>query len=205
MQYKKFSDLTVADYQQLYEISKSEDNDTEKSIRFVAVLTGMPRWDVEEIPVHEFNKICGEMAIIFSGQSPDTKPVTTVVIKGKKYLVEHNPRNITTGQYIDLQHFMKGNIIENLHKIFACLLRRKRLMRTGKYNGTEHEIIAEGVRDLNFIHIHATCLFFSKFWHLSMIAIRDSLEKKAKMMKTPLPQELLDLWKLTDGYITQNG
>lgn len=205
MKYKKFKDLTVADYQQLYSIYKSDDEDTEKSVLMVSVLTGLPRWDVENISLLEFNNICREAAVILSGVQKPPKLVDTVTIKGKKYRVCLNPRKMQSGQYIDIQTFMRSNIIDNLHKIFACLLVPKKLFGKGKYSGELHEQVAEGVRDLNFSIIHGTCIFFLNYWKLSMQIIRDSLEKKMKKENQSLPKELMDLWKLSDGFITQNG
>lgn len=204
MDYKRFHQLTVAEYQQLYTISRSDDDDIEKSIQLVSVLTGKPRWDVENISVQEFRTISAEIAVILSAQSTSTIPKRIIKLKGKKYLVEHNPRKISAGQYITLQHFLKGNMIDNLHSLFACLLTPYKLFGKGKHNGADHELISIAIQDLNFCHVHATCVFFLTLYEKSMTAIRDYLEIQARKGKKPeMPKELMDLWKLTDGYIMQ--
>jgi hypothetical protein len=49
--------LTVGQYQQLYAIAKSDDDELEKSAQSISVITGRPVSEVEEMPLNEFNAL----------------------------------------------------------------------------------------------------------------------------------------------------
>jgi hypothetical protein len=206
MKYTTFSSLTLGQYQQLYAIGKSESDETDKAVECVSVLTGLPRWEVEEMPITDFNKVSAELTTIFSDFKSD-KPKNKIVLGGKKYLVQLNPRKLTAGQYIDIQHFLKGNNIENMHKVIACLvLPLKRFGRVGNYDAKNHEQISEQVRELPFANIHATCVFFLNLWRASTGVMQDYLKSQLKKTLTTSQYQRIagmDFKKIMDGFTAQ--
>lgn len=202
MKYTTFDKLTVGQYQELYQINRGEDDDLDKSIAFVAVLTGLTRWEVEELPLSDFNKVAKEIGTIFSEQPLNTKLRKSFVLFGKKYRVIYNIRKLTTGQYIDLQHFISGNVIENLHKIIACLIIPVSWWSKEKYDAENHEIISEGVQDLNFMEVNAICVFFLSLWSNSIKALEPYLLNQIQRKGMTLSRT--DLQKIMHGYTMQN-
>lgn len=200
---KSLSKLTVGEYQQLYSIHKSDDDEVDKSIQSVSILTGLTRWEVEDMDLSEFRAMAREISILFGGHVIESRPKTTLKINGKWYYVCLNVRHLTAGQYIDLQHFLKGNMIDNLHKLMACLLVPVKkywfYKAKGKYDGENHEKISEGIQDLNFIDVHATCVFFLALWNNSIKAIQGYLTNQLKKTGKNLPE--MDLEKIMGGYI----
>ena len=196
---KNLSKLTVGEYQALYYIHTSKDEEIDKAVASVSILTGKTRWEVEEMDFKEFTHLTKELNILF-GAFVSGKPKTSLKINGKKYQVCLNPRKLSAGQYIDLQHFLKGNMIDNLHKIMACLVVPKKRFGVGKYDGENHELISVGIQDLNFIDVHSTCVFFSLLWSNSIKAITPYLSQEV-MKKNPSlsPQ---DLQSIMDGFLT---
>lgn len=205
MKYKRFNELTVGEYQEIYSIATGKDDDLDKSIQFVSILTGLTWEQVSDLDIGDFNKVIREIDIIFSNHVIDTEIINTCKVDGKKYNIIHNPRKLKSGQYIDVQTFMKGNVILNMHKLFACLLRRRGWFGVGKYNGKDHEVISEGVRDMNFITVHATCVFFLSLWNNSIAAIRDYLKEELQRTGNQTAQEIteMDLQNIMAGSITQ--
>lgn len=195
---KNLSKLTVGEYQQLYSIHTSKDDEIDKAVQSVAILTGKARWEVEEMDFNEFSRVTKEIAILFTPQ--EGKPTTSIRINKKRYSVVLNPRKISFGQYIDLQHFLKGNLIENLHKIMACLVVPKKLFGRGKYDGENHEIISKGIQDCNFIDVQSTCVFFSLLWSHSIKATIPYLKQEMKKKKVNLPETALQ--NIMDGFLT---
>lgn len=207
MEYTKIDNLTVGQYQELYNIHTSQDDDIDKAVASIALITGKPRWEVEELPLGQFTRISKEISLLFSNPQIKTKVVKYVRVNGKKYAVILDARKLKYGQYVDLQHFLKGNMIENLHKLMACLLvpvKYSPLNIKGKYDGENHEKIAEGVQLLKFSEVHSTCVFFSKVWNNSIKAIEGYLIKEMmKEMKTRNLPEIItttDLQNYLAGY-----
>lgn len=198
---KSLSNLTVDQYQHLYAIHRSTDDEVDKAIHSVAILTEKTREQVEDMPLDEFREVSKAIAIIFSGPQEQSKPRSKIKVLGKNYSVCLNPRKITAGQYIDLQHFLKYDMIENLHKIMACLLVPYKFWGNGKYDAENHEIISEGVLDCKFSDIHGTCVFFLLLWSNSIKAITPFLSKEIQK-KTMLSQ--MDLQSIMDGSIMLN-
>lgn len=212
MKYTKIEDLTVGQFQQLHAIHVSSDDDLEKAISSISVLTGLPRWEVEELPLKTFKDLSREIGILFSSP-PQAKPkvLKKVRVNGQRYAVILNARKLTLGQYSDLQHFLKqGNMIDNMHKLMACLLvpiRFNPLNILGKYDGANHEKIAEGILSLKFSDVNNTCVFFSKLWNNSIEAIAGYLKKEMMLaMKKNTKSQLsqTDLQTLLDGFIMQS-
>lgn len=198
---KSLNNLTVGEYQELYKIHKSKDDELEKSIQSVAVITGKTRWEVEEMDLTAFNEQARIISILFSTPVSQTKPKLKVKVNGKNYRVCLNPRKISFGQYVDIQHFLKGNMIDNLHKLFACILVPYKFMKQGKYDGANHEQIAEGVLSMNFQDIHSTCVFFLNLWNRSIEAtvlyLKNQWNKEMKETSLPFPEAILQ--SITDG------
>jgi hypothetical protein len=207
MKYTSFSTLTVAQYQELYSVNTSDIDDVEKAISCVSILTGLPRWEVEELPLADFNKVSSELAIIFAVNFEPEKPKEQIKIAGKKYIVQLNPRKITAGQYIDIMHFSKSNMVENLHRVIACLIVPKLSWgKVGKYNANKHEELSEAVREMRFIDINSICVFFLKLWNVSTKVIQDYLKKELSKISETNPDlksrlREMDLQKLLDGSI----
>lgn len=201
----RFEKLTVGQYQELYQIHTGSDEDIEKAIASIACITGKPRWEVEAMELDKFKEKAAEVAILFTPVLEDRKPKTKIKINGKKYRICLNPRKLTAGQYIDLQHFLKdGQIIRDLHKLMACLVTPIRFLRKGKYDGENHNKVAEGLINCNFSEVHSTCVFFLNLWNHSIKAITPYLSRELlKKVKNPIMREM-DLQKLMDGFTMQN-
>ena len=195
---KNLSKLTVGEYQQLYSIHTSKDDDMDKAVQSVAILTGKARWEVEDMDFKQFSQLTKEISILFTPQVG--QPKTSIRINKKRYAVILNPRKITYGQYIDLQTFLKGNLIENLHKIMACLVVPKKLFGRGKYDGANHEEISTGIQDCNFIDVQSTCVFFSLLWSSSIKATIPYLNQEMKKKNLKLPETALQ--NIMDGFLT---
>lgn len=196
---KSLSNLTVDEYQLLYSIHKAEGDDVDKSVDLVSILTGKTREEVNDMPIYEYREKSREISVIFSGPAEPAKPKQKIKIYGKSYRVCLNPRNISAGQYIDLQHFLKGNMIENLHKIMACLVVPYKFWGVGKYDGANHELIAEGILNCKFSDIHGTCVFFLLLWSNSIKAISPFLSREIQKKTGMLSQT--DLQSVMDGSI----
>lgn len=212
MKYTTFETLTVNQYQQLYSIHRGESEDTDKIIQSVCVLTGLSEKGVEDMPLPDFNRVAGELAVIFKEKAftslRNAKPKSFIHIAGKTYGVNYKPSTLSAGQYIEVQTWMRSNVIENMNKIMASIVYpvkgrgwfKKRL----KYDAEKHPEISEQILECNFIDVHAACVFFSKLWRDSINSLTAFLEKEAKR-KGMNPEQLRTLLRnVSAGFLTPN-
>lgn len=204
MKYKTFKDLSVGEYQELFRIHNSTDDQLDKAIQSVAILTGTTPKQVEELTLLEFNLASAELAVIFSGESITVKPPRFLTLNGKKYAVEYNVRNLSAGQYIEIQSWIKdGKMIENMHKVIASLIYPVNFWNKGKNDPSEHEINSELILDCNYLQVQAICVFFSLLWNGSIRALVPYL-KKDLLKKIPKNQEVMTaLQTALDGSLMQ--
>lgn len=211
MKHTTFETLTVGQYQKLFAIHTGNAEDMDKIIQSVCVLTGLTEEEVDGLPVPEFNKISKEILVIFKEQafsSSKAKPKTFINIGGKQFGVIYNPATLSTGQYIEVQTWMRSNLIENLHKIVASIVYpvkgwwifKNRL----KYNPDIHTKISEQIKDCNFLDVHNACVFFLKLWRNSMIGMKGFLEKELKAKGISQNQVEILLRHVSDGFLTPN-
>lgn len=200
--------LTVGQYQQLYAISKSEDDELEKSMQCVEVITGK---SADEMPLNEFNKLNRDIVAAINSQRLNTKPVSFLKSGKKLYQVNYKVGTLRAGQNVELQHWLKEkDWIQNMDKILASIVvpikKYLWVKLPGKNQSENHEQVAEDMREIDFGEAFGCVVFFCKIFAASINSILPSL---AKQMPKEERQKLLilqtDLMKIMDGFTTQNG
>ena len=183
MNYTTFDTLTVRQYQQLYAIHSSEDKDLDKIIQSVCVLADKTERQVEEMSLPDFNKVAGELSVIF-GKEVKGNPKSFINIAGDRYGIVYDPSTLSAGQYIEIQTWMASNVIENLNKIMASIVYRVTgrgiFKKRHKYDAANHPAISEAILDCNFIDVHSTCVFFLKLWNASIVSLEGYLAKELR-------------------------
>lgn len=202
-----FSKLTVGQYQELYRIHKSDMDTVDKTVASVSLLTGTPRWEVEECSLRDLNAKAAEIVRLFTEQTPLPKIKSRVKLNGQLYELTLDANKITAGQYIDLQYFISQGVIVNLHRIIACLLTPIKkygpYVVRGRYNGEKHESVAEAVLGMNFLQANAVSVFFLNLWNNTIVAMEDYLvEEVMKKMGTEVSRE--GLADIMHGFLMQN-
>ncbi len=188
MNLPNFNTISVGQYQELYRIGLSKDED--KDMRLVACLTGLTLTQVEDMRLDDYNTVCRAVGQLFSTE-PNKRPRRRVRVAHRTYRVIYNPRQLSPGKYIEIQEWLKGGVIENLDKIMASLLtpvwwnRRK----------VAHPELCEAIRDLRFSVVHSASVFFCKLWQNSILALADCLDKLPES-KTLSPKQRSDMKKL---------
>lgn len=208
MKYATFQTLTLRQYQQLYAIHTSDGDDMDKIIQSVCILANKTEREVEEMQLADFNKVSSEIAKIFSHESIKYKPKPFITIGGKKYGIICQPSTLSTGQYIEIQTWMRSNLIENMNKIMASLVYPVKgvwpFLWRGKYNAEHHPVTSEQILDCNFQQVHSTCVFFLKLWKGSIKALVPYLEKELSKKGVNQTQIQTILRHASDGFLTSN-
>jgi hypothetical protein len=148
-----WSKVSVEQYQSIHLIVKEQSDDVEKIVRVISVLYGLTDQEANRLPLGVFKERAAEACKMFD------KPLTGRPHKriGLRF-IDYNVPQIRFGQYVELQHFLKGGVIENLHFIAASITDPI----IGKNNSKDHDRIAEGFKSKPSLPVYASvCKFLS--------------------------------------------
>jgi len=192
--------ITLRQYQSLYAITKSELDEWDRVTESVAVVTGKTSREVEDMPVMEFNtqaKIVTDILtteIIIAAKK-------IIEVNGRSYGILYEPSKLTRGQYVTIQHFLQGDLIDNCHLIMASLTYNP---KTKKHEAERHNEIAEDFKDVDFAIIYSACVFFCDLFKTFIKSLQDYLVKETKMNKMEVQKILGDFSSVMDGFIPQS-
>ena len=122
-------------YQKLAKYWDSDNDEVTQVALIVCELYGFTSNQVDNMPPKTFLKYAKRVNKMFNGI--DKKPLLSFM-----YL-ETNAFQITLGQFIEVQHFIKMGEVENMHLISSSLLRDNR----------QHHIKAEILKNKNVKYI----------------------------------------------------
>lgn len=158
--------ITIRQFQELDKATKYELPELEKSILLVKILTGKNDFEIEKMPIRKFNKVCMEINKAFNKLNATIdkeKPRKYAYVKGRTYLIHYDISQINAGRYVEIATF-QTDIIGNLHKIMASLVTPMKLtwkgLKAQKYDGAQHQKIAEELLDMDFSVAYHACVFF---------------------------------------------
>lgn len=188
--------LTVGQFISLYDIELSEQlNIVEKQQKMLAVVEGKSEEEYETI---KYRQLVQDYAakLEFFNNVPECKPVDYLVVNGNRYKFCFELTEITSGQYIDINHF-SGQIMQ-LNKIAACFFLRMKGDKYMEYGTIPHEVVAEDLLDARFVDVYGCMLFF---YQLFKELISDTITSSNLTEETRAA--LLRLWNDGDGFIPQ--
>ena len=115
--------MTIKQFQELYFISESKDNEFDKSIQMVGCVLNKTPDQVEKMNMIKFNFICKQIQKQFetltSGLN-NGKPVKLIRCKGVTYKINYEVSKIDAGQYVEVLTF-GSDVVNSLHKIMASI------------------------------------------------------------------------------------
>lgn len=201
--------LSIKQFQELYFIAKSEDEDIDKSIKMVGVVTGLVPEKVEQLKMVKFNKLCADIQTKFellTAKMMKGKPAKYVSVNGRTYQLNYkiDKEPINAGKYVEAITFGK-DVIDNLHKILATMATPVKFnWRKMKYKAYErdHVDIATDMEDVDFEVAYHAAVFFYLLYRVSMQISLPYLIREAKkkgVAEDTTRQLLNDSIKILDG------
>jgi len=158
--------LSIKQFQQINEINKTGIEDLDKSIMFVQVLTGKSEFEVNQMKVKKFNKLCNQILTAFNSMVVDmnkAKPVNLIKANVKWDWINYDIAKVDAGRYGETATF-GVDLIENLHKIMATMVVPMkwtiRGLKPKEYDATNHEEIANDMAEAEFKHCYHAAVFF---------------------------------------------
>lgn len=111
----KWDKITVEMYQYINEINESEMDKVDKVLFSMAFLAGKTEQEFDKINKYKFAQLQRQLKQRF--EQLNVQGEERIEIKDFKF--NFDIRKVTLGQYIEVQHFYKGNYLNNLHLIAA--------------------------------------------------------------------------------------
>lgn len=183
---KTWADINLKTYLELTKvIDKEFENDIDKTVHVLSVLTGIPVDDIKKNEVSYFIDI--QRKLTFLNVMPSSVVAEKFIIDGTTYETYTNPNRITTGEFIDLNGLTQDTekIYENIPSLLAVFYRPV-------INGsrtTEYNIVDVEERKNLFLEKLTTdkafgCIgFFLGLKLIYLNLISQSFSKRMKMMR----------------------
>jgi len=168
-----------------------------------AIISTLSGADMDDIlNLHNGAHIALMNTIGFLSEPITGKVQTKVKVNGRKYYFEKDAKKITGGQWITIMHFLdnEDKIDENLHNLLACFAYDVKWF-SKKYNGSDHNRIAEDMLDLPISFVKPLTDFFLLDWVASVKNMGVYLGIKGKQLKRRAEKELARSKASTDGSI----
>lgn len=117
-----WADVTVRQYIELCKVPELGFSEEDAILKELEILTGISDEVYYDMNYSDLKIAISKIA--FTRQQPETKGVPLQVkLKGYKYAVNLNTKDLSQGEYIDLQNYIKEGANINLHKIIAIYLK----------------------------------------------------------------------------------
>jgi hypothetical protein len=126
----KWKNISVAKYQSINEINQSDLDDIDKMLFTITELLNSTEDKIDKISSFTFLRLQKQLEkrLKYIEKQLDFEEY----IKG--FTFTKNANEITLGQYIEIQHFLKGDYINNLHLIGASISKCKKLNHVERAN-----------------------------------------------------------------------
>jgi hypothetical protein len=193
--------VTLAEWQAIRKILSEDEDPYLTECAIISTLSGADMDVIMSISRHEHGHIMCH-TLKFLNTVPNGKLKTRVKVGGKWYRIESQAKDITGGQYIDMNHFIKDvdKVDFNLHNVIACLATP---LKWGfikqPYNGKEHENVAKAMLGLPITTVKPLADFFLQNYVDLMKNIAAYLMRTGTEMKTKALAQLANSSKSTDG------
>lgn len=198
-----WSDLNLFQYQQLVKALSIED-DIDKTVKLVSIVTGKTENEVLSMSIADFNK--EKEKLNFLSEDIQGKPVKYIKVNGKKYKCIYDVRNIPAARYVESKVF-GADLVNNIHKMAATMVlpMKKTIFgwKVDKYDAAKHEEYAQDMLEARFVDVYHSAVFFLSVYLNWIKVSEDYLKEELKKMKIPLEEAeaVQDFLKYMDGTI----
>jgi len=111
----KWDKITVEMYQYINEINETDMDQVDKVLFSMAFLVGKSEQEFDKINKYKFAQLQRQFKQRFEQLNVQGKETERI----KDFKFNFDIRKVTLGQFIEVQHFYKGNYLNNLHLIAA--------------------------------------------------------------------------------------
>lgn len=201
----KWSEIRLKQYIEISEISQVDMDELDKNAKILSVLTGESEETIMALDLNELKAAIKAIQFIYT--QPKTSGVrTSIRIKGNRFYINNNVRELTGGEYITFTSLLKdkSQVTINLPHILALFFKPINLLgsyRRKCYTKNNSGVLiqkldsytktAELIRDnLTMDVVMELSAFFLQSYELSIKTTQDYLIKQTKKNMKMLAKEM---------------
>lgn len=188
-----WNNITVGTFQQLYDIIMGQnfDHELERKIKLLSCLDGNPIEFYEGLKLPRLLEQCKRVSFLSTTDIPLAETPKEINIKGNKFKVLYEFKDITGGQLIDAITCAKekDEYIMNLDKLLAAIC----VPVGGKYGDMPYDDVCDLMLQLPILQANAICLFFYRVWSAFLKDIPDCLAAKRSRGENLMEMEAIML------------
>lgn len=181
---KDWSEVTLEQYISLHDLNEMEGSDEERVIAVLSVMSGTSIEDLREVYLGDIMRMMKRLD--FLKNSPTGEVKRFFPLRWNGYRITKNAKQLTGGQYIDLNYFLSNQKApKNFPDIMAVLMQPTRFGFVRKKKPLEHGDIREAAKQLPMTIVKPLTDFFLQTYNDSERTTADfSLQKMKEELKT---------------------
>lgn len=179
---RNWNDISVGDYFKIVEITEDKDlDDMARNIEVLSILCETEADMIWNLSIEEVSALIGQMGWLDKFDFDRDIKFKRIRIGQFDCTVETNLQKMTVAQYIDFQHYFKGQLGKNIVEIVGCFL----IPKGCKYNeGYDIADMYRAIRDnMSITTANAVCFFFAKQLVNSTKSMVEYLHRTISTMK----------------------
>ena len=198
-----YNSLTIKKYLDIKEVLEMNTEEIDKQVSLIAILADMDENDVYNLPLPEFQELNKKTA--FLNELPQTRnyPKTKYKLGGLELETVLDMRDVTAGQYIDYQTFVKDSD-KYLVELLSVFLVPKGKKYNDGYDILEvQNAIRENLSILEAISLSAFFLILCE--SLIKATVHSSIKKLKRMMRKEKDKKIKAEYQKAITALEQNG
>jgi hypothetical protein len=200
-----WSEIKLKQFVEIGKVPELGFDELDAQLKILEILTGVSDEYFLSIPAPELKKIISKTSFVF--KPFEGKGIVNVIkVNGQRYKIRYETNELTGGEYIDVQNYLKEGVNKNLHKILAIYFHPvnmfgfKQRKYYKKVEGRLVQTLESRERTAEILYEHITMdkvfpvsTFFLKLWGGLIRATQIYLERKLKRIERDLKKEVRGL------------
>lgn len=178
--------LSIEKYDEIKKIMEKDIDDIDKQVELIACLADMGVDEVFNLPLTKYEELVDRISFLYEIPKPKKNLPSKLVIGDKKYSIFKKVENMTTGQYIDLQTYMKNDM--GVAYILTTIIIPEGC-KYGDENYNIDDLEKEIYHNLNIEDAISIAFFLHKRLQYTIKGILRCLDWMMKRMEKKMPTE----------------
>lgn len=178
--------LSIAKYDEIKKIMEKDIDDIDKQVELIACLADMDIDKIYNLPLTKYEELVEKTSFLLELPKPKNNLPNKLAIGDCKYRIMKNVEKMTTGQYIDLQTYLKNDM--GVAYILTTII----IPEGCEYNDGDYNIddLQKDIyNNLNIEDAISISFFLHRKLQITIKGTLHFLDWKLKKMEKKMPQE----------------
>ena len=178
--------LSIAKYDEIKKIMKKDIDDIDKQVELIACFADMDINNVYNLPLTKYEELVEKASFLYEMPKPKNNLPNKLIIGDFKYRIMKNVEKMTTGQYVDLQTYLK-NDMGVAYILSTIIIPEGCEYGDGDYN--IDDLQKDIYNNLNIEDALSIAFFLHRKLQITIEGTLRFLDWKMKKMEKKMPQE----------------